>query len=102
MPAPRIRADYDNLASAANTFTTEAGQTSDLFQKVQQCVGGLQSGGWLGQGAQAFYQEMESVVIPGMKRLSDALEQSATAVKQISQVFQQAEQQAGALFQKLA
>ncbi len=60
----------------------------------RKCKEQLQRGDWLGTGATAFYAEMNSSVLPAMKRLVVALRQAVQTVKAIDELVQQAEQDA--------
>jgi WXG100 family type VII secretion target len=96
----KIRADYDELANIANELGQESQAVEQLASQIVNLVGQLQSGGWIGRGAEAFYGEMQDLVEPGMRRLIRALEDSSNAVKQISNIFSQAEQDASGLFSR--
>src|SRR6185503_8318252 len=58
----------------------------------------LEEGDWLGTGADKFYQEMNSQVLPTVARLAQALEQASATTKQISRIMKQAEGEAASLF----
>ncbi len=94
----KIQANYEQLGQAADTFSKESQQTAQLAQQVAQLVGNLQGGGWIGRGAQAFFQEQQELVAPAMQRLVNALEDASSAAKKIADTFQQAENEAGGLF----
>lgn len=98
MPAPKIQCDYDGMSNVANTFAKEADQTRQLIQSVGSCVGRLQDGGWIGVGAEAFFQEMEQLVNPGMERLANSLQDAGSASKKIADALKQAEDECGGLF----
>lgn len=90
----KIQANYDELARVAKSFSNKASEVQRLTQQTQRCVGQLQSGDWVGKGAQNFFREMEQLVFPGMKRLNNALSQAGTVSQQISQIFRTSEEQA--------
>lgn len=98
MAGYKIQANYDDLEGAAQLFARESQRTEQLLKQVGQLVGSLQGGGWIGLGAQAFFQEMEDLVNPGMQRLVSALSDASDAAKRIADAFQQAEDEAGGLF----
>lgn len=62
----------------------------------------LQRGDWIGEGADKFYQEMESQVLPAMERLHRALDQGARTAKQMDRVMEDAEVEAARLLGSLA
>ena len=94
----KIQADYDELASIANEFGHEAAAAEQLVNNIVNMVGALEGGGWIGRGAEAFYSEMHDMVEPGMQRLVRALEDASSALKQISNIISQAENEASGLF----
>lgn len=99
MPARRIRADYDSLAKISQSFGRQAAATQGTIQKIQQCVGTLQSGDWIGKGATTFYREMDGDVLPTLKRLAAALDAAARLTQQASQIMHQAEEESAGIFQ---
>ena len=98
MTARVIRANYADLANIATQFDQQVDLTRKLLQRICQQKGALEGGDWSGQGAQAFYAEMNSQVVPTVKRLIGALEQAAGTTRQITNLMQQAENDAAALF----
>ena len=74
-----IQAQYDQLDNIASRFRHEAENSAVLQQQVAQIVQTLQGGGWEGEGAKAFFAEMETAVFPTMQRLKEALEEASTA-----------------------
>lgn len=58
----------------------------------------LRGGQWVGKGATAFYREMDSAILPAMKKLASALDSAGAITKQISQIIKQAEEDSAALF----
>lgn len=96
--ANRIQCNYDSLANIAKTFAQEAEQSSQLMQSVKSIVDQLQNGGWIGLGAERFFEEMNDLMFPAMNRLMNTLRDAGQASSKISQALRQAEEEAGALF----
>jgi WXG100 family type VII secretion target len=94
MPASRIRADYDTLARIAKQFGRQADSTQNTLRSIKQHLGTLQSGDWIGVGANAFYREMDQEVVPSLTRLAKALEQAQLVTTQISKIIKDAEDSA--------
>lgn len=92
MPAPTVRSDYDQLTQIASKFSSMADGVQQTTQNVQSHMQTLQNGDWIGDSANKFYAEMQDVVLPAMKRLSDALQEAGRVTTQIRQIMQQAEQ----------
>ena len=97
MAAEEIRADYDQLAQVASRLTNQSQQIQQMTQNVQRSMETLRTG-WEGRGSQAFFNEMQSKVLPGVNRLHQALEQAARVTQQISNTVRQAEDEASAPF----
>jgi WXG100 family type VII secretion target len=74
------------------------GQAADLLHRslaeIRRQVQTLQSGDWVGEGASAFYAEMNDRVLPAVQRLADALGAATTTTGQVSQVMKAAEDEA--------
>jgi len=94
MPGPKVRADYDALKNVAQGFSQQADETAKSLQSLQGQMETLQGGDWVGQGATAFYAEMNDQVLPTIKRLQSALQNSADITQKISQAMKTAEDDA--------
>jgi WXG100 family type VII secretion target len=79
-------------------FDQQADQIRKLLASVRQQQEQLQNGDWVGTGAQAFYAEMNSTVVPTLNRLLQAMSQAATTTRQINQSMQQTEAEAASFF----
>lgn len=79
MAARVIQCDYDDLAAIMASFCQQADQTRQLMDVMRRLIGDLQSGGWVGVGAQAFFSEMEDLVFPGMGRTAVQMAAGARA-----------------------
>jgi len=94
----KIQADYEQLSLVARTFSQHAAQTTQLFQQVSRIYSALASGDWTGTGATAFFEEVNSLVAPAMRRLTAVLDDAGSAALKIAQIFHDAEDEAGQLF----
>src|SRR5258708_7268773 len=94
MPGPQVRADYDALKNVAQGFSQQADETAKSLQALQGQMDTLHGGDWIGQGATAFYAEMNDQVLPTIKRLQSALQTSADITQKISQAMKSAEDEA--------
>src|SRR5688572_17936278 len=99
MSSPVVRADCDRLTEIAKNFGEQAAQLRQIHQQLSRQTGTLQGGDWLGQGAQAFYGEMNGQILPTLNRLISGLEAAADTTRQVNQVAQQAENEAASFFQ---
>lgn len=94
MSVPVVRSDYDALKRVALTFGRHAHETQQSLQRLRSQMDVLQGGDWVGQGASAFYREMNSQIVPTLVRLQRALEASNQVVMQINQIMKAAEDEA--------
>src|SRR3990172_12101956 len=101
MAAPRIRADYDALKQIAQAFARESQAARQTLQSMQGAKNVLQGGDWIGKGAKAFYQEMDQEVLPGMRRLNQALGSASRVTLQIVQLLHGAEDEASAILRAI-
>jgi WXG100 family type VII secretion target len=98
MASAKVRADYEQLADIARVFNTQAERGQQLLAALQKSMETLQGGDWVGKSADKFYAEMKSAVLPAMTRVVRAMDEAATATRQISGIMKQAEEESAALF----
>lgn len=94
----QIQADYEQLEQVAAKFAQYAQVVAEMTQNVKSSMDPLENGGWIGLGAESFFSEMNSVVLPATQRLQNALSEASRAVQDISQTVQQADEEASAPF----
>jgi putative chitinase len=100
MAGPEIvQAEYDELETIATHFAQRAESNADLCTRLRQAVENLMDGGWEGRGAEAFFSEMGSEVLPTIDRFTIVLEQSQHTTRQVIAILQQAEREAALIFQ---
>ncbi len=98
MGAPRVRAEYDELAQIAKMFSKQSETTQTSSKRLSQQVEVLRSGHWVGRGADAFYQEMEGL-LPAVRRLVEALAMADRVTKSIIQIMEESDEDASRLIQ---
>ena len=98
--ADEIRADYDKLGQVASRFDKQAQQINEMIRKIKSDYEKLHGGGWIGMGAESFFQEMQSMVMPAAQRLEAALKTGSQVTKEISQRMRQAEEEASSPFKQ--
>lgn len=98
MTAPRVRADYDALRQMSADWRQQASETAKSLQQLRSQMQTLEGGDWVGQGATAFYGEMNGQVLPTLKRLTDALNAASDTTQKISALMKQAEDEAASCF----
>lgn len=90
----KIQVDYDELAAIARQMDREGQDVETLARRIRLLVESLERGGWTGQGARAFYDEMYMTVLPGLRALHDALYAASDATHQIGDIMRRAEETA--------
>jgi WXG100 family type VII secretion target len=95
-----IRANYEQLDNIASRLANQSQAIQAMLQKVKGSMSKLQNGGWIGQGADAFFQEMNGVVLPASQRLQNVLQEASQVTKTIGQTMKQAEEEASAPFRQ--
>jgi WXG100 family type VII secretion target len=95
-----IRAQDEELDQVANRFSTQAQAVASMRQKVRQRMDALEGGGWIGKGADSFYNEMNSEVLPAVERLRRALEEASEVTSRIVRMLSEAEDEASSLFKR--
>jgi WXG100 family type VII secretion target len=98
MPAAKVRVDYEQLGEIARAFDQQAEGAQQMLDALQSNMSTLQGGDWVGKGADTFYTEMNSAVLPAVKRLVAAMRSAASMTTTISRMMKQAEDDAAALF----
>ncbi|GAB5494575.1 MAG: hypothetical protein Phog2KO_47900 [Phototrophicaceae bacterium] len=93
-----IAVNYVNLEQIASTFANLVDSNEHLLRNLQRKTDELQANGWIGHGADVFFNEITDDVFPRMQRLIEALDESNRTVYQISQMMADAEDEASNLF----
>ncbi len=96
--AEEIRADYDQLDEVANRFAKQSDAAQQLKQLLKGKMDPLEGGDWIGQGSDAFFEEMNGKIMPAMDRLIDVLQDASAVAKEIIQKMKQAEEEAQSPF----
>ena len=100
MPAPRIRANYDELAKVAQQLNGASQNQQQVVQSLKQQVDVLRGGDWEGKGSKAFYDEMDHALFPALNRLAQALGLAAQTTSKITAIMRRAEHDAGVELKK--
>lgn len=99
MGAPRIRAEYDNLAQIAKSFSKLSEATQAAHKRLASKMETLQSGHWVGKGADAFYAEMEAGLLPSVRGLAEALGMADRVTRGIIKIMEETDSEAASLIQ---
>lgn len=92
--ADNIQVNYEGLKSISNKFASNLEDIKQVRQQIQQQVDVLNSGKFIGVGADRFYNEMNSILFPALDRLQQALDTASQRIDEISKTFESAEVEA--------
>ncbi|RIK21113.1 MAG: hypothetical protein DCC53_07915 [Chloroflexi bacterium] len=87
-----IRYHYDDIEQAARRFRDHAQQVEDMLQRSMRCVRLMDEGAWIGEGADEYRFELESLLIPALRKLHNAVGDTAWALLRAIEMIQDADQ----------
>jgi WXG100 family type VII secretion target len=91
--ADQIRANYEVLNEMENRFARLANEVQDMAGKIKARETALRQGGWIGRGSDAFYNEMDDLVMPAIGRLGNALQEGGQALNRVARLLSEAEEE---------
>jgi WXG100 family type VII secretion target len=95
-----IAIEYEQVSQMSSHFSEESARVRKVLTDLERQIQVLKQGGWIGDAADAYYQEMDTDVIPGVNRLIEALTLAADTMSQLSTTMKNAEEEAQACFPK--
>lgn len=93
--------NYDDMNSIVGRFKNEAQEIDAMLKQTKGKVESLHNNQWVGQGADKFFSEMESLVLPAVSRLVDALNHAADIAQKIAATIQQFDTDTKSFFNNL-
>jgi WXG100 family type VII secretion target len=97
--AEKVECIYEELEKIAATFGSSSEEIEQMINQIKQRVQGLHQS-WIGRGANAFFQEMDSEVLQALNNLKKAFQESMTITRSVSSLLAQAEEEASGNFAK--
>lgn len=94
MPSDKVQYQYEQLEKIAQSANSHADGAAAMRQRLAQHMQSLVDGGWIGEGAETFYNEMEHEIFPAVTRLERALEALGGVVLRASDMMREAEEHA--------
>lgn len=89
--------NYDQLGSIAKKFKDEGEDMGQLHSSTRQRVRDMHKE-WIGEAAEKFFEEMETELLPALKRLSQALFYSQDMTSEIMKIIQNADEETAGYF----
>lgn len=93
-----IRVSYEAMKKYQNSFRGQETAVQQTTQKLGKVIEQLRGGDWIGEGATAFFSEMDSEVIPAMKKLQNAMTEGDKVTKEIEKIQHETESSIESLF----
>ena len=97
--AQEIKVEYDGLEQVVSRFANQSQAVRQTIQMVMSHLDRLENGGWIGLGAESFFDEMHGQILPSTQRLQDALDEAGRVTRQVAGMYRQAEEESVPLFQ---
>jgi len=91
--ADKTEINGEQLQGIAKKFQSEADELNNLLSQTRNKVATLHGSGWMGDGADQFNNEMESLVLPAVQRLVNALQEASNRVNAILKIYDDAQSQ---------
>jgi len=95
--AEKIQVDYEGLGQLASQVSKMADEMEKIYSKILSQTEVL-ANSWIGRGANAFQQEMDELVLPGLKRLYEGLNTTSMSLNQLGTHWKGVADEAPALF----
>lgn len=89
--AEEIVVNFERLTTVSSNMQQQADQVQQLINALNPKIEDLRAGGWIGNGANAFYQEIDNLVMPTLVALKKALEETQDTFTQMATDFNNAD-----------
>jgi WXG100 family type VII secretion target len=96
-----IKLDFDAFKNIEGAFRSQETATQQTIGKLNKVVEQLRGGDWFGEGATAFFNEMDSMIVPAMKRLQKAMGEGDRVSKEIEKIQHETENSITSLFRSI-
>jgi WXG100 family type VII secretion target len=96
-----VLVNYEMMKKFSNSFQGQGAATQQTIQKLSKVIEQLRGGDWIGEGANQFYNEMDSEVIPALKRLQSAMTEGDKVSKEIEKIQHETESMIETLFKDI-
>jgi len=93
-----IRVSYDMMQKFQNSFRGQESAVQQTTQKLTKVIEQLRGGDWIGEGATAFFSEMDGEVLPAMKKLQNVMAEGDRVSKEIEKIQHETEASIESIF----
>ncbi len=92
-----LQVNYDELSKISELFRDDGDDLAQVYSSLKKEMQALQHE-WIGEAAEAFYAEMEEVLLPALKRTYEASHLSSDVTRKIVKLIHDADQETGGYF----
>ena len=92
-----LQVNYDELSRISKLFRDDGDDLAQVYSMLKKEMQALQHE-WVGEAADAFYAEMEEVLLPALKRTYEASYLSGEVADKIEKIIHDADQETGGYF----
>jgi len=96
-----IKLDFDAFKNIEGSFRAQETATQGTVGKLNKVIEQLRGGDWYGEGATKFFNEMDSQIIPSMKRLQEVMGEGDRVSKEMEKTQHDAETSIISLFSNI-
>jgi WXG100 family type VII secretion target len=86
------------MGAIVKSFRSEQAEIDALLKQTKSKVESLHNNQWVGQGADKFFNEMETLVNPGLGKVSHALGYAADTAVKIHEVIHKSDEETKSFF----
>lgn len=83
-----FQANSEVLQEVSQLFRQQADALNEALESFMATAEDMRGHGWLGLGAEAFYDEFDTLLVPEAKKIMENLQGSAERVDKIAQVIE--------------
>jgi WXG100 family type VII secretion target len=99
--ADTTQIDYDQMQNIIKLFRSEQQEILNLLKQTDSKVEGLRGNQWIGKGADQFFNEMKTDVLPAVQKLAEALGAAGEAAQKIVEIFNSADEETKGYFSNI-
>ncbi|MBK8137997.1 MAG: WXG100 family type VII secretion target [Chloroflexi bacterium] len=94
----KVQFQYEKIDEVAQVAASQSDATAQMRQRLLQQLQVLEDGGWIGEGAKTFFNEMHGLMLPAVARLETVFDELSAVLRRASDAMREAEEQAAGLF----
>ncbi|MCS6992288.1 MAG: WXG100 family type VII secretion target [Anaerolineales bacterium] len=96
-----LQVNYDEMQGIIKLLEAEEQEHRALLQQTKSKVDALHGDGWVGQGADQFFNEMNGTVLPAHQKMVHALDVAGKVASQIVQIIRSADEETRGFFNNI-